>query len=78
MVREPRDAPVPEKSKKNYYIGLAAAIVIGAVLMIFVLPNLYYSTTEGPAADEADGVVLPGDDGLVEGDGTPIAPIETE
>ncbi|MCK0169016.1 hypothetical protein MWU52_15785 [Jannaschia sp. S6380] len=78
MVREPDDAPVPEKSKKNYYIGLVVAILIGAVLVIFVLPNLYFLTDEGPAVDDVEGIVLPDEDGLVDGDGDPIAPIANE
>ncbi|WP_299647267.1 hypothetical protein [uncultured Jannaschia sp.] len=73
MVREPDDAPVPEKSKKNYYIGLIVAIIVGGALVLFVLPNLYYQTDEGPATDSADGIVTPSPDGLDAG-GDPVAP----
>lgn len=73
MVREPDDAPVPEKSKKNYYIGLVVAIVVIGALVLFVLPNLYNSADEGPATDAVDGVVTPSADGLDAG-GEEVAP----
>lgn len=71
MVTEPDNAPVPESSKKNYYIGLAAAIVIGGLLVLFVFPNLWFLTAEGPAVEEGFQVTLPaGDDGLTRTDVT--------
>ncbi|CTQ49672.1 hypothetical protein [Jannaschia donghaensis] len=76
MVSEPKDAPVPDKSKTKFYIGLVVAILIGGALVIFVLPNLYASTTEGPAADAIDGVVVPGEDGLQTLDGDAVVPTE--
>ncbi|WP_298429573.1 hypothetical protein [uncultured Jannaschia sp.] len=67
MVIEPHDAPVPESSKRNYYIWLAVAIVLGGLLVVFVMPNLYYLTAEGPAVDGGFNVVVP------EADGTGLA-----
>ena len=64
MVSEPQDAPVPDRSKRNYYIGLAIAIVVGGLLILFVLPNLYALTDEGPAVEEGFGVTVPSGDGL--------------
>jgi hypothetical protein len=64
MVTEPDDAPVPERSKKNYYIGLAIFIVIGAILALFVVPNLYFLTAEGPAVEEGFEVTVPEEQGL--------------
>lgn len=78
MVREPDDAPVPEASKTRFYIGLAAAIVIGGLLAIFVLPNLYASGTEGPAEESIDGIVVPGADGLQTLDGEEVVPQEPD
>lgn len=66
MVTEPRDAPVPEKSKKNYYIGLALAIVVGIVLIVFVFPNLLAMTDDSPAVSDDFEVRLPGDEGVEE------------
>ena len=76
MVREPNDAPVPEGSKRNFYIALVVAIIIGALLVIFVLPNFYASTTEGPAEDAIEGVVVPSPDGLETLDGDSVVPTE--
>ena len=78
MVTEPEDAPVPEGSKRNFYIGLVLAIIVGAFLVIFVLPNLYASTTEGPAVDSIDGVVVPGADGLQTMDGDEVVDEEPD
>lgn len=78
MVREPDDAPVPEKSKKRFYIGLVLATLVGGFLVIFVLPNLYASTTEGPAADAIDGIIVPGADGLQTLDGEQVVPAEPD
>jgi hypothetical protein len=70
MVTEPDDAPVPDRSKKRYYIGFAVLVVIGAGLAFFVLPNLYFMTSEGPAVEDGFRVTLPTDDGLVRVDPT--------
>ncbi|TFL20184.1 hypothetical protein [Jannaschia formosa] len=59
MVSEPRDAPVPNRSKRNYYIGLVVAIVIGGLIALFVLPNLYMMTDEGPAVDDDFQITVP-------------------
>ncbi|PWJ10928.1 hypothetical protein [Jannaschia seohaensis] len=64
MVSEPKDAPVPDRSKRNYYIGVATALVIGGLLAVFVLPNALMLTDEGPAVDDGFQITLPGDDGL--------------
>ncbi|GIT92950.1 hypothetical protein JANAI62_34080 [Jannaschia pagri] len=64
MVSEPNDAPVPNASKGRYYIGLAVAIVLGGLLVLFVFPNLVALTNEGPAVDDDFQVTLPSADGL--------------
>ena len=64
MVTEPADAPVPERSKKKYYIGFAILAVIGVILAIFVLPNLYFLTADGPAVEDDFEVTVPAGDGL--------------
>lgn len=78
MPIEPTDAPVPETSKTRFYVGLLAAILVGGALAVFVLPNLYASTTEGPAADAIDGVVVPGRDGLETLDGAQVVPQDAD
>jgi hypothetical protein len=64
MVTEPSDAPVPEKSKKKYWIGFAVLVVIGAILFLFVVPNLYFLTADGPAIDDGFQVTVPTTDGI--------------
>ncbi|CTQ33610.1 hypothetical protein [Jannaschia rubra] len=71
MVREPEDAPVPERSKGIFYVGLVVAVVLGAVLLFIILPNMMTAADDGPA-EGVDGIVMPSDDGLVEGDGDEI------
>jgi hypothetical protein len=64
MVTEPRDAPVPERSKTRYYIGFAVLVVVGGILALFVVPNLYFLTADGPAVEEDFQVTVPTNDGL--------------
>ena len=63
MVSEPDDAPVPNKSKRKYYIGLVVAIIVGGFLALFVLPNVYMMTDEGPAVDDDFQITVPSADG---------------
>ena len=63
MTHEPSDAPVPDQSKTKYFIGLAVAIVFGGLLAVFVLPNLFILTDEGPAADTEFQITVPESDG---------------
>jgi hypothetical protein len=62
MPHEPADAPVPDRSKKSYYIWLAVAIVVGGLFVVFILPNLYFMTAEGPSTDGEFEIRTPGDE----------------
>ena len=64
MPHEPTDAPVPEKSKSTYYVGLVVAILVVGALAVFVFPNILALTNEGPTAVDDLEVQVPTDDGL--------------
>ncbi|WP_371156630.1 hypothetical protein [Jannaschia sp. 2305UL9-9] len=64
MVTEPESAPVPEKSKPRYYVGLAIAIAVGILLIVFIFPNLLAMVDDSPAVTDDFKITLPSGDGL--------------
>ncbi|CUH09508.1 hypothetical protein JSE7799_00102 [Jannaschia seosinensis] len=64
MPHEPDNAPVPDKSKRSYYIGLVVAIIVVGALAVFLFPNLLALTNEGPAVEDELIIRVPSEEGL--------------